>query len=276
MKKRLIALVVGLLLVLPFTVYAETESMGLADTFAAEDIELSTKYKETDKQATVYLFRGQGCSHCLDLLNYLNSILGEYGDKFKLVSYEVWNNTDNADLEEQVAELLNADVQKGSVPFLIIGDQYYIGFKDDYGEDIKEDIDDLYKSEERYDVVSLLGADSGNSKKTEDAKKKNDALWVIIPLLVILILYFLLKKDKPAYEEAEEVAEEKEVKEEKKAAAKKTAAKKADTKKSNSAAKTTSKKTSTTAKKKTSSSAKTSTKKPAAKKTASKKTSTKK
>ena len=129
MKKRLIALVVGLLLVLPFTVFAETESMGLADTFAAEDIEISTKYKETDKQATIYLFRGQGCSHCLDLLNYLNSILDEYGNKFKLVSYEVWNNTDNADLEEKVAELLNADVQKGSVPFLIIGDQYFIGFK---------------------------------------------------------------------------------------------------------------------------------------------------
>ena len=144
MKKRLIALVVGLLLVLPFTVFAETESMGLADTFAAEDIELSTKYKETDKQATIYLFRGQGCSHCLDLLNYLNSILGDYGSEFKLVSYEVWNNTDNADLEEEVADLLNADVQKGSVPFLIIGDQFYIGFKDDYGEDIKADIDDLH------------------------------------------------------------------------------------------------------------------------------------
>ena len=267
MKKRLIALVVGLLLVLPFTVFAETESMGLADTFAAEDIELSTKYKETDKQATIYLFRGQGCSHCLDLLNYLNSILGDYGSKFKLVSYEVWNNTDNADLEEEVADLLNADVQKGSVPFLIIGDQFYIGFKDDYGEDIKADIDDLYKSEERYDVISLLGGNSGSTKEKE--KKKNDALFVIIPLLVIVIAYFLLKKDKPAAVAVEEVKEQKE---EKKEPVKKTTAKKATTSKSS---KTPAKKASTT-KKKTSSSAKTSTKSKAAKKTTTKKTNTKK
>ena len=262
MKKRLIALVVGLLLVLPFTVFAETESMGLADTFAAEDIEISTKYKETDKQATIYLFRGQGCSHCLDLLNYLNSILDEYGNKFKLVSYEVWNNTDNADLEEKVAELLNADVQKGSVPFLIIGDQYFIGFKDDYGKDIKEDIDDLYKSEERYDVISLLGEDSGAKEKDDDKEKgKNDALYVIIPLLAILILYFLLKKDKS--DDKEEIV--KEVKEEKKETTVKAQTKKAAPKKS-----------STTAKKKTSSSTKSGAKKTAAKKTTAKKTSTKK
>ena len=264
MKKRLIALVVGLMLVLPFTVFAETESMGLADTFAAEEIELSTKYKETDKQATIYLFRGQGCSHCLDLLNFLNSILGDYGSKFKLVSYEVWNNTDNADLEEKVADLMNADVQKGSVPFLIIGDQYYIGFKDDYADDIKEDIDDLYKSEERYDVIALLGEDdNGGNAKEEKEKSKNDALFVIIPLLVALILYFLLKKDKTE-EPKEEVKEEK----------KKVSSAKAETKKT-PAKKPAAKKTSSTSKK-TSSSAKSGAKKTTAKKTTTKKTNSKK
>ena len=34
---------------------------------------LNSEYTENDKQVTIYLFRGLGCTHCKDFLEFLNS-----------------------------------------------------------------------------------------------------------------------------------------------------------------------------------------------------------
>ena len=85
MKKVKILLFIALacILVLPFSVFAEGE-------------EEETTTKEENREVTLYFFRGEGCSHCAEFEAWLDEIEPEYGDLFKVVDYEVWNDEEKA------------------------------------------------------------------------------------------------------------------------------------------------------------------------------------
>jgi thiol-disulfide isomerase/thioredoxin len=114
-------------------------------------IPLNTSAKE---KATVYLFRGKGCTYCRALLTYLNSINEEYGNYYELVSYEVWNNADNNELMQKISEFLDKPAE--GVPYLIIGKEVFPGYYDGYNDSIKSAIKNLYEqdSKKRYDVLA--------------------------------------------------------------------------------------------------------------------------
>ena len=82
--------------------------------------------KRIKGKTNVYIFWGEGCPHCEEAFNYFNSLGNEYGDYFNLYGFEIWNNSDNASLLEQFGEVLN--IKPSGVPFIVIGDEYYIGF----------------------------------------------------------------------------------------------------------------------------------------------------
>ena len=79
MKKKLILLLLVVSL-LPFKVFAKSlvddyNTMNFKETLEAEGFTLENKdYKETDDQAIIYMFRGQGCTYCRAFLTFLNSI----------------------------------------------------------------------------------------------------------------------------------------------------------------------------------------------------------
>ena len=76
MKKLFGLLLAMLMLVSPFMVRAVTadeeeidirkyKTLNFREILAQENIKEEFKdYSETDDQVTIYLFRGQGCSHC--------------------------------------------------------------------------------------------------------------------------------------------------------------------------------------------------------------------
>lgn len=169
MKKNILLLLVLGLLLMPIQAFAvgageEYQSMNLLEILEDEGIEPEfSNYKETEDQAVIYLFRGKGCSFCKKFIKYLNSITEEYGKYFKVVSYETWNNSDNKKLSKEVANFLDEDAS--GVPFIIIGDESFLGYTSQYDEDIIEAIMDLYESKERYDVFEEMakGPNEGNS-----------------------------------------------------------------------------------------------------------------
>ena len=156
---------------------------NLEETLTEEQIEHDlSKYKENDKQVTIYMFRGSGCGYCKKFLTFLNSIVDEYGEFFKLESYEVWADKKNAALMEEVADVLETTIS--GVPFIIIGDQTFPGYSDRYDESIKKAIKDLYNSKERYDIFEELEA-----KKQEEAnvnKHSRSTMLVITAIFIIL------------------------------------------------------------------------------------------
>lgn len=199
MKKK-IFLVVGLflLLLMPIHTYAKTEEINgveytyknLKETLSEESIELAyPDYKETDDQITIYMFRGYGCGYCQAFLKFINSITEEYGDKFKLKSYEVWQTPNNGELLTEVSEFLGESA--GGVPYIVIGDKAFPGYADVYDEDIKTAIDELYESKNRYDVFEEMEKAKKLEKIKDIAVKCSP---IIVIATVISIIVYINKK----------------------------------------------------------------------------------
>ncbi len=169
--RKILMLVLAFMLVLPLAVRAEE----VYTTTAAEDT--TDTALDVKSKVNVYLFRGEGCPHCAEAEEWFESIEEEYGSKFKLVSYEVWNNESNASLMNKVAKYFQEDV--GGVPYIAIGDRTFQGFEaGSTDEAIKELINEEYEKEEedRFDVVVEV-------TKPED---EGTVLGSIIALIVVV------------------------------------------------------------------------------------------
>lgn len=162
MKKSILLLLLLGLFLMPLQAFAvgagdEYASMNFEEVLEDEGIEPEySSYKETDNQAVIYLFRGKGCSFCKKFIRFLNSITDEYGKYFKVVSYETWRDAKNAGLLKDVADFL--DETAGGVPYIVIGDEVFVGYSEQYDEDIIEAIMDLYQSKDRYDVFEAMAS----------------------------------------------------------------------------------------------------------------------
>jgi len=154
--KKIIFLFVMLLM--PITGIASIEkynTLNLEETLKEEKIEtIFSNYKENDKQIPIYLFRGQGCSFCRSFLQYLNELVDEYGNYFKLVSFEVWDDSKNSKLLDKVSEFLDEPAE--GVPYIIIGEQVFAGYSKTYNKRIAKAIMDLYVSKDKYDVFDAM------------------------------------------------------------------------------------------------------------------------
>ena len=138
-------------------------------------------YTSAKSKATVYLFRGKGCGYCRALLTFLNDSNDEIGKYYELKSYEVWNNSDNAELMKNISNFLEQPAQ--GVPYLIIGNK-------DYNKNglctlvkyniteleilkyIKSEIKKLYETDKdkRYDVIEEY---KKSNELTKTYKTKN-------------------------------------------------------------------------------------------------------
>lgn len=130
MKQKILVLIIAMVALFPWQVKAEENlyhSKNLEEILTEEGIEHDlTGYTETEDQAIIYLFRGNGCGYCRNFLTFLNSIVPEYGKYFKVVSYEVWQDASNTPLLNGFSKSLKVEVE--GVPFIIIGNQYFPGY----------------------------------------------------------------------------------------------------------------------------------------------------
>ena len=113
-----------------------------------EDIE------EAKEKINIYLFWGNGCSHCSNLKAFMASIEEEYGKYYNLYTFEVWSDEDNEDLMNEMASVMG-DELKG-VPYMIIGKDSYKGYSSNVDSRIKASIKAEYEREDRYDAYEHI------------------------------------------------------------------------------------------------------------------------
>lgn len=198
MKKKILILImmISVLLVPMTTMAAEKKytSQNLDEVLTEEKIEHDfSNYKETDDQITIYMFRGRGCTYCAKFLNFLNSIIDDYGKYFKVEAYEVWNDQNNETLLTEVANFLGKNA--GGVPFIVIGDQVFGGYDESFNESIKQAIKNLYNSKDRYDVLEEIEKEK-RKEEWERAKLVvvNISAVVISTLVILLFVHHENKK----------------------------------------------------------------------------------
>ncbi len=174
--KNLFFVLIASLLFIPLGVFAEGE----------DEESVTTTGEELSKEVIVYFFRGQGCSHCAEAEEWFKSIEDELGDKFEIHDYEVWNDPDNSELMEKVAKARGEEDTATGVPYIIIGDQSWIGFTSDYKNEIKSKINKMYEQDvnKRYDIMLLLD-DLLDGKGTDSEKKGSNDIVALLLTLVI-------------------------------------------------------------------------------------------
>lgn len=176
--KRVVKFLCALLVLLPvITFAAENKSLNLSEVLAEEEIESKLgSYTESDDKVNVYLFRGNGCGYCRGFLTFLNDNIEELGKYFNLVSYEVWYDSDNADLMQKVANFTG--VQAGGVPYIIVGERVFDGFTEEaYGEEFKAQLKAEYEAKERYDVFEAIEKAEKDAENAENARTNKIILW---------------------------------------------------------------------------------------------------
>ena len=170
-KLKFLLVVLAAVLILPFGVFAEE-----VEDSASEDAVES-------QEVNVYFFFGDGCGFCANAEAWFEEIEEEYGDKFNLVAYEVWSNADNSQLMSDVAEIRKETAN--GVPYIIIGNQSWNGFDDDYKEGILAKIESEYEQDpaERYDIMEYV--ESGILPDEEENNTAKDVLVLLVLVGVV-------------------------------------------------------------------------------------------
>lgn len=206
MKKNILLTIaiLSMFLALPFNVNAETKADSLEDTIKEEintfdgqkgyeeyvttlkEADLS-EYKESDDKVNVYIFRGGTCSHCLDAVVHFASIVKDEGEYFNVKTYEVWSNSDNNDLMNDVANEIG-DSEVSGVPYIVIGKKSWSGYAASYDDEMMKQIKSEYNKDKskRYDVIKAVNGESTGEKKSV----ANDIIAVIIIIVVIGLVTF--------------------------------------------------------------------------------------
>lgn len=197
MKKYITFLL--LILLMPSLVLAASyESKTLSEAIKDEKIENDLEgYDDNEEKPVIYLFRGKGCSHCYEFLEYASSdLVKEKGDKFRMVTYEVWNNEANAELMQKVSDYFKDDAS--GVPYIIIGEKTFNGYAKSMNKEIEEAIDKLSDSEEKFDVLTKIDMNS-TIKKEKKSKQDNTftivfMLFAVVALIVLVVTSFRKKE----------------------------------------------------------------------------------
>lgn len=158
------------------------------------------------KEINIYLFYGDGCSHCAALEKYL-----ETKDNINLYKYEIWFNKENENLLKEVSKITGKEAK--GVPYYIIGEETLQGYNDNEGWEkrVDESINKALESDFKDEVGIFLGkveeAETINEKeetvlietKEENEKKNNNIIYAIIGIAIIDIVatsIYLYKKSK--------------------------------------------------------------------------------
>lgn len=188
--KKYITFLLLILLMPSIALAASYESQTLSDAIKDEGITGDLEgYDDNEEKPVIYLFRGKGCSHCYEFLEYASSdLVKEKGDKFRLVSYEVWNNEANAELMQKVSDYFKDDAN--GVPYIVIGEKTFNGYSKSMNKEIEEAIDKLNDSEEKFDVLTKI--DMKSSVKKQKKSKQNNTFTIVFMLFAAVALILLV------------------------------------------------------------------------------------
>ena len=155
------------------------------------------------KENDVFMFYGKTCPYCQGAKDYLKTLFKDYPD-LKVYLFEVWEDTPNQKLFQKVSKEIGN--KKKSVPLIVIGDKYYVGYDSSFNEEILNSIvtnssslmNDEYLKEGNY---TLITKDGSITKLNKYYINKKDALSIGLSIftgaiILVPILIFTGKSKK--------------------------------------------------------------------------------
>ncbi len=125
-----------------------------------------------EEKVPIYVFRGEGCPHCEEALEYFDGLKAKYN--FELITYEVWYDEDNQELLEKVAAGLGETAS--GVPYIVIGEKTFSGYAETYNAEIEAAI-----------VAEGVNGNANDKVKKFITKEKEKSQVTTIVLSVLVI-----------------------------------------------------------------------------------------
>ena len=162
MKKRLFVFFLFLLFFMPFCVLGKE-----------------------NKDITLYLFHGDGCPHCAEELEFLDTIQGEYPN-LKIQKYEVWYNEENAELLSKVEKAFS--ITRSGVPTTVIGDTTITGFGSGTGVRIRNAIEYYFEHDyvdqiQKIQDGTFVKEDLHSEEFQKEEEKSDQELSIDLPII---------------------------------------------------------------------------------------------
>lgn len=117
---------------------------------------------QAEEKVKLYLFWGDGCSHCEAEQEYLADLEQEF-DNLEITKYEVWHHEENNNLLKTIATSTNKTLR--GVPVTIIGPTIITGFNMEAEKKIKRAIE-YYTQNKHDDIVQQIK--DGTYKQQEE------------------------------------------------------------------------------------------------------------
>lgn len=142
---------------------------------------IPTKVHANEK-VNIYIFHNETCIHCKHAISYLNE-LKEKDSSINIYTYEISKitNAHNRNLLNKAEKVFDINIL--NVPFVIIGNTYYIGFNDNIKNDYDKTIS-FYKNNDYKDIIGIefgiINDDENNNNTIKDYEKEYS---INIPLI---------------------------------------------------------------------------------------------
>jgi thiol-disulfide isomerase/thioredoxin len=101
----------------------------------------------------IYYFWGVGCPHCEKQKETLNEFIEKY-DNVKVHDFEIWYNSENRKLLNEVGKVLKKDAQ--GIPFTVIGTETFAGFNPSITPKLMENAIIYYSDNDYNDPVGVM------------------------------------------------------------------------------------------------------------------------
>lgn len=153
MKNKTTIFVIVLSLILASIIYIGNKRYQDYQNEKAEAIILRhATVEEIDgdsRKINIYVFWGDGCPHCEELFEFLESIKSKYGKYYNVYGFEVWYDEENGKIMDQFKKEFGEEPGSRGVPYFIVGDELFLGYQSSMNKEIKNTIVSKYKDRKK-------------------------------------------------------------------------------------------------------------------------------
>ena len=147
------------------------------------------------EKTILYFFWGNGCPHCAEAEPFLKDLANRY-PQLEVHAYEIWYNPDNQALFQKMGSAFG--FEPSGVPGIFLGDQHWVGYSSDIGNEIESAVKGCAQSACRdagAGVVSRGAFDVWSAAGIVSASQDNLPVIISVVLGVIilgLLVYFVV------------------------------------------------------------------------------------
>ena len=102
-----------------------------------------------ENKKNIYIFWGNGCAHCEDLKEFLETNTELWESDYQIFSFETWKDEENQNLMDNLMEFLGRENE--GTPTVIIGDEVLVGYGDNMQDTYKNALES--QKENDYDAI---------------------------------------------------------------------------------------------------------------------------